>query len=330
MGFRSIQKIFVYHMIFKIFFLFLFTFLLLIFLCCKNIDKMYKINNKIQKNPFFIAFFLLILLFVVVLVVELPLWLKLGIVLVYVGALCFSYYKRYGKIDKSQTQKAKDRVSTAVIGLLHSTNGISSLQVYNQLIRSNLNDREKTEDLLNRESVIIDEYADKVKSIVSDLSESFRTERERTDLTALIEHSVGFIKLKKIRDIKIPVQLSLPQNPVYADVYPSLFKTALENLLENSYNTLMEKEIPNASLGLTLTRSEGQIQISIKDNGGGLGGKEREIPLKTIKPGRSGRRNGNGLGLYIAVEALEECGGSLAIYNHLTGLEVIMSLGEVE
>jgi signal transduction histidine kinase len=292
---------------------------------------MYKINNNhTEKSPFFIAFFLLFLLSGTVLIVELPLWWKFVIELLFLAALCFYHYKRYGNIDKSETQKAKDRVSTAVIGLLHSTNGISSLQTYNQLIRSNLDNRKKVEELLDQESVIIDEYADKVKAIVSDLSESFRTERERSDLKELIEHSVRFVRLKKIRDIKIPVELSLPESPVYAHIYPSLFKTAIENILENSYNILLEKEISKGSISLTVTRSDGRIHITVIDNGRGLGGEERSIPLKKIKPGRSGRRKGNGLGLYVALEAVKECGGTLSLYNHSSGLEVTMVFPEVQ
>lgn len=292
---------------------------------------MYKINNReTLKTLYILAFMFLALVSIILLAADFSLLWKIPIEIVLLLIVCILHFRSYGIQGKTQTQKAKDRVSTAVIGLLHSTNGISSLQAYNSLIRDNLDDKEKALEILDHESVIIDEYADKVKSIVSDLSESFRTEREKIDISQLTRRSAEFVRLKRIRDRKIPLNLSIPDQPVYASVYPSLLKTAVENILENSYNALLEADVPDSHISIAVENKAEEVSIIIKDNGNGFSGFDGVIPPEFIKPGRSLRKDGNGLGLYVAVQSVKECGGSLEIISKNDGLTSVITLPGTE
>ncbi|MBN2659462.1 MAG: sensor histidine kinase [Spirochaetales bacterium] len=292
---------------------------------------MYKINGREHnKTIFLIAFLILFLVSIALNLLDFSLWIKVPVELAFFLLVYSVFSATYGNKGEAETRKAKDRVSMAVIGLLHSTNGISSLQTYNSLIRDNLDQKEKVLEILDNEKIIIDEYASKVKSIVADLSESFRTERERTDVGRLTGRSVEFIRLKRIRDKKVPLSLILSDQPVYAAVYPSILKNAIENIIENSYNELLEEDIPHGQIKVTVEKSKKTVSIFIEDNGKGFNGIEGEISPEFLKPGRSRRKNGNGLGLYVAVQAVKECGGTVKIFSRKDGMKTVIALPEIE
>lgn len=237
------------------------------------------------------------------------------------GAACsFLLIFRRGS-SSSPVQRAKDRVSTAVIGLLHSTSGISSLRTYNELIRGQAEKGGPLTELLDQERVIIDEYSEKVKAIVSDLSNSFRTEKISTDLVPLAAQSVEFIRLKRIREIRIPLLFDAPEVPVCASVHPALLKTALENIIDNSYDELIDSGREEGRIGISVASGRRRVRITVSDNGRGYRGIQGEVPRRFILPGRTGKRKGNGLGLYSALQSVEECGGTLSMVSGPGGLK---------
>lgn len=271
-----------------------------------------------MKKSFILAFSLLSIAQILILLLGIALPVKAAAVPVLSGAVLFFLYRMSGRT--SDTRKARDRVSTAVIGLLHSTNSISSLQAYNDLIRRSIAQGEDPGILLDQERAIIEEYSGKVKAIVSDLSSSFRTGREKTDLAALAAQSAEYIRLKRIRDRKIPMELSLPERPVEMEIYPALFKTALENILDNSYDELLEADREESYIALSLKEVDNLVQLTIRDNGRGFRGIVGKVPQNAVKPGLTGRKKGNGLGLYVTLQAVRECGGSLSMVSGEDGL----------
>jgi len=292
-----------------------------------NIERMYKVDETdTGRLAFQLAFLFLAFVSIAVVIINISSWWKIFILLLSFLTTYFFLDRNSEDVGKEETRKAMDRVSTAVIGLLHSTSGISSLQTYNRLIRENMKTQEKALQLLDQESVIIDEYADKIKSIVEDLSESFRTDRERTDIGQLVSRSVEYMRLKRIRDNHIPFSLNLSGESLYSKVYPSLLKTAVENILENSCNALTEGKIPQSRIDISVNNKNGRVFIVIRDNGKGLPGVQGEIPLDRIKPGRSSRKEGNGLGLYVAIQAVDECRGDISMFSYKDGLETRISL----
>ena len=62
-------------------------------------------------------------------------------------------HKSFSRI--SDEVRAQERISSALIGLLHSTGGIANLSTYNQLISSNIDNPQMVEELLLQESLLI-------------------------------------------------------------------------------------------------------------------------------------------------------------------------------
>lgn len=292
--------------------------------------------NKIIKHPFIVyilTFLLSSSLSLFLILSSLPLVICV-FVLIGINGLVFFYVLPLAaagtshKKGSDDVQRAKDRVSTAVIGLLHSTTDISSLKTYNDLIRQNLDNRVKLEEFLRRERQIIDEYSEKTKSLVSDLSQSFQTGRIRTDMNRLICQSVEFIRLKRIRFKTIPVKLTGPDREVYAAIHPSQIKTAIESIIENSYDELLEADSDQSYIAISVLTKDNHVEIVIKDNGRGMAGITGEVPNSFVSPGKTGKANGNGLGLYVAIRSIEDNGGSILMKSSQEGLETTITFPE--
>lgn len=286
---------------------------------------MYQSSRKSEKNLFISAFLSAFIFASVLFFIDIPSVYKALLLFVIMGMAFVMLYIYLFTGDQVNVQKAKDRVSTAVIGLLHSTNGISSLLTYNSLIRINLDNKSKAEGLLDQEKLIIDEYSEKVQSIVSDLSSSFRTDKTELDLNALVRQSGEYIRLKRIRDKKIPILIKTIDDKLPALVSPSLLKTALENIIDNSYDELLEVDRSDSRIRVTVEQRDNSAVICIDDNGRGLKGEKGDVPSSQIKPGRTTKRNGNGLGLYVSIQSIEECGGTFNMFSSQDGLKTVLT-----
>lgn len=229
---------------------------------------------------------------------------------------------RFNRI--SNEIRAQERVSSALIGLLHSTGGIANLKTYNQLLTSNINNPEMVEELLVQEALLIDEYSERTKSLISDISGSFKFERQRTDLNELVEQSVNFIKAKRIRDKKVHIHFDKFCKPLFSSVSPSEVKTALENILDNSFDELILSKNENKTVSISVEESQGSVAISITDNGRGIAGQEGQVDLNYFKPGKSTKINGNGLGVYTSINSIINNGGTIGIFSSSSGLETLV------
>ena len=221
----------------------------------------------------------------------------------------------------SGEMRTQERISSAIIGLLHSTNGISSLKTYNELICDNLDNTEFIRELLSLEGQVIDEYSSKTKSIVSDLSDSFKYDKQKTDVGKLIQQSVDFIKAKRIRDKKIKIELNLPEEPLYAEISPSEMKTAFENILDNSFDELSDSENAN--------KKNEQIEIIICDFGEGISGYDGNVPLNYFKPGKFSKKEGNGLGMYVTINTVKNNNGTISFESSNRGLKTTIKIRSI-
>lgn len=101
--------------------------------------------------------------------------------------------------------------------------------------------------------------------------------------------------------------------------YPTEFAQVILNLLSNAKDILVEKEIKNPRIDMSID-SKGVLSIiTIKDNAGGIDEKNQELifdPYYSTKDSSKGTR----LGLYISKLIIERnMGGELSIYNDEEG-----------
>lgn len=288
---------------------------------------MYEITEKVNKRLQFVLAFVLTYSFIAV-ILFLPAHnaVKAILIVVPLGLIFLLLYKLEPLQEDNPEQKNKERISSAIMGLLHSTNGISSLQTYNRLIKASLSDEEKVLELLDCERALIDEYVLKVQSILKDISDSYRTEPESIDLLELVRQSGEFIGLKKIRYQKIPINIYQRGESFRAQLSPHLFKTAVENIIDNSYEELLSCHKEEKSIDITVDARDEYTEIAISDNGNGINGRYGVIYGDSVKPVKSLKEKGNGLGLYIACQAIAECKGLLRMFSSPDGLTTIIRI----
>ena len=101
--------------------------------------------------------------------------------------------------------------------------------------------------------------------------------------------------------------------------YPTEFAQVILNLLSNAKDILVEKEIKNPRIDMSID-SKGVLSIiTIKDNAGGIDEKNQELIFDPYYSTKDSSK-GTGLGLYISKLIIERnMGGELSVYNDEEG-----------
>lgn len=112
------------------------------------------------------------------------------------------------------------------------------------------------------------------------------------------------------------------QDNIFVVGFPTELGQAIVNILTNSKDALVEKNISNKSVKLSLTLVNNNVNIIIEDNGGGV---PLEILEKIFDPYFSTKmeKKGTGLGLYITKLIVEDhMHGKLSVSNSDNGFIV--------
>jgi signal transduction histidine kinase len=111
----------------------------------------------------------------------------------------------------------------------------------------------------------------------------------------------------------------------FSNIVPPMFKRILTNILNNSYEAIEKKD---GIIAIDLYEEDGMCIISITDNGRGIS----DIDFKSLfTRGFSTKKDGHGLGLYHAKEALSEWDANIEIMSSLNeGTEVKITIPLVE
>jgi signal transduction histidine kinase len=133
--------------------------------------------------------------------------------------------------------------------------------------------------------------------------------RRPTDLTALVQSIVY-----DMADTGLPVSME-PSEPVVYDCRPAALKRALRNLIDNAI-----KYGKKANVAIKPTPKS--IEIVIDDEGPGI--PEQELsrvfePFYRVEKSRNPETGGVGMGLAIALSAVQAHGGDLILSNRPTG-----------
>lgn len=163
-------------------------------------------------------------------------------------------------------------------------------------------------------------------------SESRFSERKPRDLNFLEDEVLKFREqpppsVKNANEVELQFRLS--QKPLVCDISESPFIHALLNIVANAYQAMEGK----AKGKLVITTSEqknkhkgkGKIaRIEISDNGKGI---PRPIIHKIFEADYSGRKGGNGLGLWLARMSLLRMKGRLSVKSEVNrGTTLILEL----
>lgn len=167
--------------------------------------------------------------------------------------------------------------------------------------------QKKKEEFLKEFPKISDEILESLKDLES-ISSEF------SDFTRLPSLKKEYVNLKSLLlDLLSPfiskgkIIFSLPEDDVFLNLDPRLFKRALINLLNNAF----ESSEPSPKVYLNL-KKEDKIKIEIIDEGPGV---SEEVLDKLFEPYFTTKTSGTGLGLFISKKIIEEHRGNIFAEN---------------
>jgi signal transduction histidine kinase len=165
------------------------------------------------------------------------------------------------------------------------------------------------------------------KNVVSsDSNENLDEKTSNVLLSSLIDPLVSEKRMQYRSKIGIEIQANLNCSyGLFAEIESTEFKRVLSNLINNAAEAMEGK----GKITLSVSESDGRIQISCSDSGKGI---PPEIIGKLTQRGEShGKVGGSGLGLYHAKSSVEKWGGTLALQSEIgKGTSVNISLPKAQ
>lgn len=138
--------------------------------------------------------------------------------------------------------------------------------------------------------------------------------RKRTELGEWIKH---YVKEKKLEEREVHYELVLQKTDeeCWAEVDTEQIRRVFDNLIENSVKYADAAEL---RILLSMEKSEGQIILTLCDNGAGIAEEKLPHVFEQFYRGdesRNSKKDGSGLGLYVCKYIVEQQDGSITAYN---------------
>jgi signal transduction histidine kinase len=172
-----------------------------------------------------------------------------------------------------------------------------------QLLR--MNGSMKGEDLLSRSGQELGNLAALVDALLRWAVGAGPLRRRPVDLVRVVRQAVQTCRLGSTEG---RFELNAPDAiPIRAD--PEQLRSAIANLLRNA----QAYSPPGTAVGVSVSRNDGMALVSVADRGPGIPLEDREALFEPFARGASGRgrREGRGLGLFIARRVVEAHGGAI-------------------
>lgn len=156
-----------------------------------------------------------------------------------------------------------------------------------------------------------------VNLLVNEMLETARLEvgpthlqLRRLDLRDVLRETVG--RMQPLLPAESPIELTLPEQPVEAEVDPGRIETSIANLLDNAVK--YSPDGPSVSCRLTVDGDTAQIEV--RDQGIGI--RPEDLPrlfqrFSRISTDATRGIGGTGLGLYIARQLVRRHGGDITV-----------------
>jgi len=161
-------------------------------------------------------------------------------------------------------------------------------------------------------------YSQHLSDTINDFRDFFKQDKllEDGDFEQVIKSTTVIIQPSlDHKGIILEFQL---EKGIIIHTYINEFKQVILNILQNSYDVLVAREIKNPKITIKSYTKGMDIYLEIGDNGGGI---SKEIISNIFNPYFTTKdKNGTGLGLYMSRIIIEEhCRGTLSVQNGLLG-----------
>lgn len=183
-------------------------------------------------------------------------------------------------------------------------------------------EREEYIEISRRKAYDLKGYIDVLFDWFKLNSDEFAMTIQRTEAAELTRNIlIDWIPL--LEDQSIEYSIEIPNQAVIANLDPDSYLRIINNLLQN---VITHNQAD--SVDILLTKREDIMQLSISDNGVGIGKEDlKQIFSRLYKCDKSRSDKGSGLGLSIAYQLTEKMGGQLSVESSSgQGATFILSL----
>ncbi len=156
---------------------------------------------------------------------------------------------------------------------------------------------------------------------IDDFRGFFIKDREKREfvLQEVVDKTLNLVKPTLV-DKKIMVSVTAEAD-IRAVGYPNEYAQTLMNILYNARDVLLEKQVQEPRISISIHQKEGRSVLTVSDNGGGI---PQQILPQIFEPyvTTKGPSQGTGIGLYMAKTMIERnMGGTLTARNTAEGAE---------
>jgi two-component system CheB/CheR fusion protein len=156
---------------------------------------------------------------------------------------------------------------------------------------------------------------------INDFRNYFKPDKERVTFPAwdAVTRTVALIE-DSFRSQEIAIEITRKENPVI-NGYPNEFSQVLLNILLNSRDAFVSREVPSPKVDIIVTEENNRAVVTVTDNAGGI---PEEILGKIFDPyfTTKGPEHGTGVGLFMSKGIIEKSmGGLISARNTGDGAE---------
>ncbi|HEX7746900.1 MAG TPA: MtrAB system histidine kinase MtrB [Micromonosporaceae bacterium] len=180
-------------------------------------------------------------------------------------------------------------------------------------------ERDEFDPTVARSAELLQAELDRFESLLTDLLEISRfdagfavLDAEPTDLVPVVHRAIDSLESLAAR-LGIPLRVSLPDEPVIAEVDPRRVERILRNLVGNAVEHGEHRPVD-----VTLRADESAVAVTVRDHGVGLRPGEEKLVFNRFwraDPSRARQTGGTGLGLSISLEDARLHGGWLEAWG---------------
>lgn len=241
----------------------------------------------------------------------------------YFGEFTWAFDSMRSEITKlrASEKEAMENNKTVIATLSHDIKTpISSIRAYIEALSANLDTSYEQRERYFR---VITRKCDEVSKLTDDLFLHSISDLDKLKITPEKIEIVSFMN-------KIITEISAGQEDVhiqdtdfvcYVDADRNRLMQIAENLINNA------RKYAKSDIDISITREDSTVALHFRDYGNGI--PDENMPFifdKFYRGNNCGSEQGSGLGLYIVKYITEKTGGTVELFNHSNGLEVVVRL----
>lgn len=203
-----------------------------------------------------------------------------------------------------------------------NTISLLSASITKKLLNSKL-----TKDYINNWIIKMNNQVNFMSQTIDDFRNFYKPEEEfkEVSLKKVILKVISLISLQlKINNIKIEVNI---QEPILLVCLENQLQQALINVLINSKEAILNKNIKNGMILLNAKKDDSFVNLIIQDNGGGIENEENFTSIFEPYFTTKANSHGTGIGLYMTKIIIEQnMKGKIETKNINNGFEFIIKI----